>query len=330
MNPTSRRKWWHRAALSLVPFLPFLSIAESSAQVWPPTCAGEYYPRTPQKLAQSVDNLLKAAQSPMVSQRSAWLAPQNPPIGRKVIALIAPHAAYKYSGTAAAHAFRPLSGQRYKRVFILAPWHGGKLATCALPSATGMQTPLGPVPIDTATIARLKAIPWFPTADQCFGKEYSIETVLPLLQRTVGNVPIVPILVGQEVSADGIKQIAAALRPLISADDLVVASSDFTVIGSKSSPIAVPRDQVIALDRNVYSGIARMNSDQFRQTLKQSSGHVCGANAISVLLSMLPQGTQPTLMDYYSSHDLPANKLPKLKRYRTVSYFAVDFCGGNW
>jgi hypothetical protein len=71
--------------------------------------AGAWYPADPVILRDKIDGFLRQAN---VEPRAG-----------KLVALIAPHAGYRYSGQVAAHAYKLLQTQKFKTVVIVAPSH---------------------------------------------------------------------------------------------------------------------------------------------------------------------------------------------------------------
>ena len=74
----------------------------------PAALAGSWYPGDATQLSTAVDGYLSRAKPP------ATAAP---------IALISPHAGYRFSGQVAAHGYRALAGHSYRRVFLIGPAH---------------------------------------------------------------------------------------------------------------------------------------------------------------------------------------------------------------
>ena len=68
----------------------------------------------------------------------------------KIMAVIAPHAGFRYSGRGAAYAFKPLMKRNVNRVIILAPSHMGGFRGLSILKADYYGTPLGLIKIDTA------------------------------------------------------------------------------------------------------------------------------------------------------------------------------------
>jgi len=145
--------------------------------------AGMFYPADAGALARGVDaSLAKAAPPP--------LAPK---------AVIAPHAGHVYSGDIAGAAYKLLQQRKgeIKRVVLLGPNHRVPLRGVALSPADAWATPFGPLPVNTQTRDGLGGQPGVVVSPQPFVNEHSLEVHLPFIHRALGEVEIVPILVGE-------------------------------------------------------------------------------------------------------------------------------------
>lgn len=152
----------------------------------PPAVAGTFYPADPQKLSATVRLLLAAA-----SEESAATLPPK--------AIIAPHAGYAFSGPIAATAYTQLAGLRdqVRRVLLIGPAHRVPVAGLAVSMAEAFATPLGSVPVDTATVERLLALPQVEALEAAHAQEHCLEVHLPFLQEVFGDFAIVPLVVGR-------------------------------------------------------------------------------------------------------------------------------------
>src|SRR5512146_3274564 len=75
----------------------------------PSPIAGQWYPASARRLAESVDNYLAAARLPAVSG--------------EVVAVMAPHAGHRYSGPVAGYSFAAVRGLKPHIVAVLSPFH---------------------------------------------------------------------------------------------------------------------------------------------------------------------------------------------------------------
>ena len=185
------------------------------AAIRPPAVAGTFYPAEPARLAEQVDRMLAAASS-------------SPPAAPGPMAVIVPHAGYRYSGPIAATAYRQLALRRasVRRVLALGPDHFTGLHAMALPSWSAFATPLGEVPVDGEGHALAAGLPDVVISDAAHLREHALEVQLPFLQRVFApETTLIPVLVGQ-VAASRV----ARLIELLWRDDstAVVLSTDLS------------------------------------------------------------------------------------------------------
>ena len=161
--------------------------------------AGSFYPDDPERLLAELDALLAAARS---SEDASG-----------ALAIVSPHAAYRYSGPVAASAFRQLMSRRamVRRVVVLGPAHFILLDGMALPRWDAFETPLGAIRVDESARMLAAVLPCVALSDAAHGGEHSIEVQLPFLQRVLGSeIEIVPVVVGR-VDADRVADLIDAL-----------------------------------------------------------------------------------------------------------------------
>ena len=174
-----------------------------------PVVSGTFYPAAAGPLRRMVSDLLAAA--PAIEAPSPK-------------ALILPHAGYRFSGAVAASAVRALR-PGVGRVVILGPSHRHAFRGVAVPDVDAMATPLGEMPVERETIARLLGHRDVHIVPEAFAAEHSIEVELPFLQAVLGPVPIVPLVVGDVRQS----RLAEILETLWGGDEtLIVISTDLT------------------------------------------------------------------------------------------------------
>jgi hypothetical protein len=179
-----------------------------------PAVADYFYPSGAQELAATVDRLLAKVDR-------AGAASALPPK-----AIIAPHAGYIYSGPVAARAYATLAAGRgrVRRAVVIGPAHYVWFAGVAAPSSTAFQMPLGALPVDRRAIEALRGLPWVGIADAPHVREHALEVQLPFLQRVLGEVEIVPLLVGDARWRLTKRGEAFRARVVAYADDFVIVS----------------------------------------------------------------------------------------------------------
>lgn len=173
--------------------------------------AGLFYPGHPDHLAEVVDALVEEA------------GPTEAPAHRPK-ALVVPHAGYVYSGPVAASAYRGLRGVTppYRKVVLLGPAHRAHVRGMATSGAGAFATPLGEVPVDAESTEGLASLEVRVDAHE---REHSLEVQLPFLQRLLGPVSIIPIVVGDAPP----REVATLLEALWGGPEtLVVISTDLS------------------------------------------------------------------------------------------------------
>lgn len=164
-----------------------------------------------------------------------------------VVAIVAPHAAYAYSGS--------IMGQTYshvvlpRTVVVIGPNHTGLGKPCAVGTQSPWITPLGEVEVDIRLAMRLlRTNEYFSEDDLGHLKEHSIEVHLPFLQVLNPNVKFVPICL-RALPYNACKALGEAIASVLSQEPdpaLLVASSDL----NHHEPLAVAtRKDKLVLDR---------------------------------------------------------------------------------
>jgi len=272
-----------------------------------PAVSGSWYPDDPVELARYVDELLEAAPDPSEDG--------------SVIALIAPHAGYRYSGQVAAQGFRAVSGRRFRRVIVLGPSHYVGFLGGAVPDADVYRTPLGPVPLDVPALNELCSGANFFFDARAFSREHSVEAELPFLQRVLApGWKLLPVLTGSRTSGAAAQRLAEELLPLLDSDTLLVVSSDFTHFGQAFGFAPFREDipaKIRALDLGAVDRIRAWDAEGFEEYVARTGATICGRDAIGVALRLLPRNTRADLAAYDTSGRMTGDWS------HTVSYAAI-------
>jgi AmmeMemoRadiSam system protein B len=180
-----------------------------------PAVAGTFYPSGAPELRQAVHDYVEAGLANVTGSTSPK-------------AVIAPHAGYVYSGPVAGSAFAWLSPLRgcVARVVLVGPAHRAYFSGLAVPQAEAFATPLGLVRVDTEAAAELLAAsPRVIASDRAHAREHSLEVELPFVQEVLGDVAVVPIVIGDATDLET----AQALEQLWGGSETcVVVSSDLS------------------------------------------------------------------------------------------------------
>lgn len=245
-----------------------------------------------------------------------------------VIALILPHAGYRYSGRTAVDALKT-AGKKYKRIVVIGPSHRVHMEeVLSVPRVTHYETPLGEIPLDVEFINELLKYSMFQNIPRTHKYEHSVQIELPLLQHIQQDFRLVPIVAGQ-CSLETISRAGTILRSLVDEETLVIASSDFVHYGRNYNYVPftenVP-EQIKKLDMGAYEHIAGLDSKGFLEYKQKTGATICGYIPVAILLSMLDDGVKAELTKYTTSGELTGDFSS------SVSYLSVTFCGtwGNY
>lgn len=194
--------------------------ARENLTVRQPAVAGAFYPGQPEELRQMVNQYLAQA---TVSQ-----------LPGDVVALVAPHAGYIYSGKVAAHSYALLKGKKFDRVVVIAPSHFEAFAFNSVYNGDAYATPLGNVPVDkefAAKLAKLDPLIQLSTRGHLPAQqqgEHALEVQLPFLQIVLGDFKLVPIIMGDQ-NYEIERALGVALAKMVKGTNtLIVASSDLS------------------------------------------------------------------------------------------------------
>ena len=309
MTAASRKLRWLVPAIVLLlgGLLAMSLFAGERSGVRPPAVAGSFYPGDAAQLGKTVDGLLAKASAPVNAQ--------------SVVAVIAPHAGYQFSGSVAANSFAALKGRKLQRVVVIAPSHFESFGFSSVYDGEADATPLGRIPVDrefarqlAAQNARIKlAANGHRPAPA--GAEHALEVQLPFLQRALGSFQVVPIVMGaQDYQAS--RALGVALAKLIHGPDtLIVASSDLSHFH--------PYEQAVQLDRATLAAIEQWDYLTLAHNLESRTWEACGGGPIVAAMIAAERlgANQARVLKYANSGDITG------ERGRVVGYGAVALMG---
>lgn len=280
------------------------ALAAGPQNVRQPGVAGSFYPADPKALAAMIDDMLAQA-SP-------------PPITDPILAVVAPHAGYQYSGPVAAYTYAALKGRKYSRVVVIAPSHYVAFDFTSVFDGDAYVTPLGIVPIDKAFAKQLvnssSTIKFsgqghIPTKE---GAEHALEVELPWLQRVLGDFQLVPIVMGDQ-SYESSRELGVALAKLIqgSSDTLILASSDLSHYH--------PYDEAVKIDHKTLAALQGWDYFSMSQNFEMRVWEACGgAPIVAAMIAAERMGAnRAVLLKYANSGDTTGD------HSRVVGYSAV-------
>ncbi len=238
--------------------------------------AGAFYPADPKALSQMIDDMLAKA-SP-------------PPVDGEIIAAVAPHAGYQFSGPVAAWTYAALQsqakgGHKYLRVVLIAPTHYVGFDFTSVYDGDAYSTPLGEVPVDKEFARRLvkmsSTIQLSEKGHQATqdAPEHSIEVELPWLEKVLGNFELVPIVMGDQ-SYESSRALGVALAKMLrnDHDTLVLASSDLSHYHTYDEAETIDHKTLHALEAWDYLSMSR--NFQYRGQGEPGIWEACGGAPI--------------------------------------------------
>ncbi len=233
-------------------------------QVRKPAVAGQFYTGDPVALSKELTDFFKKA--------------KKEPIPGKIIALIAPHAGYVYSGQVAAYAFKLLEGLSFETVVVISPSHIAYFPGASVYNGGAYQTPLGTIPVDTTLAGKI--------ADQSeriflsdkghgfagMRGEHALEVELPFLQTVLGKFKLVAIVMGDQDYATCEALGQAMAKALEGENALIVASSDLSHFH--------PYEEAVRLDNIVIKHVNSFNPDGLFKDISSGACEACGGSPI--------------------------------------------------
>jgi AmmeMemoRadiSam system protein B/AmmeMemoRadiSam system protein A len=271
--------------------------------------AGSWYPASARELENQIDGFLKNV-------------PDRP--DENFMALILPHAGYKYSGQTAVYGLKSLNKKSINTVIVLGPSHRYPLLNSAsIPSVDYISTPLGKVELDQSVIRVLKKEKFIVSKSQVHMSEHSVQMEIPLLQRILGNFKIVPVVLGQ-LDKSTIYKMASLIKSVADSHTLVIASSDFVHFGPSYGYVPFKLDvekEVKKLNMGAVKFIMHKDTDGFLKYINQTRATICGRIPIAVLLATVPKRAEAMMFHYETSIPVTGDKT------NFVSYISMGFKG---
>jgi len=229
--------------------------------------AGTWYDSRPERLAAEIDGYLDAAVLPALDG--------------DVVAVIAPHAGYRYSGAVAGHAFAAVRNRDFDLVAVLSPLHAYHPAPFITSSHVAYETPLGKIAIDRDAVSALNTSlrTELGVGLETIARdgEHSLEIELPFLQRALNNdFALLPIMI-RSVDAQELEALGKALADLLRGRNaLIVASTDLSHF--------YHQNEAKILDGEMLRQIESFSPEGVLNAEEMGVGFACGRGAVAATL----------------------------------------------
>jgi AmmeMemoRadiSam system protein B/AmmeMemoRadiSam system protein A len=305
--------WLAAPLLAILAFMPFQHSSLGSApKVRQAAVAGSFYPADPKVLSEMIDSMLAQV--------------SGPPVTEPILAVVAPHAGYQYSGPVAAYTYAALKGRKYSRVVIIAPSHHVFFDYTSIYEGDAYATPLGNIQVDKTfarqlvkmdSSLRLSSEGHDPTSE---GGEHAIEVELPWLKKVLGEFEVVPIVMGNQSnkSYESSRALGLALAKLIKSegkegDTLVLASSDLSHFHTY--------DDAVRMDHKTLAALASWDYLSMSRNFESGQWEACGGAPIvaAMIYAERMGANQARVLKYENSGDVTGD------HSRVVGYSADVF-----
>ena len=206
------------------------------------------------------------------------------PIKGTIVALIAPHAGYQYSGATAANGYKLLKERVFDSVVIVSPSHREYFDGISIYNGSAYNTPLGNLLIDERLREELvEGDTIIEVSHRGHRQEHAVEVQLPFIQKVLGEIKILPIVMGDQRREYCFHLGTKLSKILKEKNALLIASTDL----SHYHPYAIAQ----ALDRIIIMDVARFDYEQMMQDLEMERAEACGGGpTVAVLIAALKLG----------------------------------------
>ena len=269
--------------------------------------AGRWFPGTRQELKQMVDGYMDNARVDKVNGR--------------IVAAIAPHAGYVYSGKVAGYTFRAIRDNaetwgRPDTVVILGVRHRGGFQGVALMDGDILRTPLGDAVLDKAGAAVMAGVgPRIYFDYSPYGEEHSAENEVPFVQAALPGTPIIVGLVGDHDPR--------TLDDLVAALDRLSGEKKIVVVASSDMLHDPDYGLVTRIDKDTLKMVSAMDHEGIRKGWDYSRQTFCGIGPVLAAMRFAERKgcEKGTILIYRNSGD----DFPESRGRWVVGYGSAAF-----
>jgi len=253
-----------------------------------PSVAGTFYPADKKELKDTIDTFLSKV--------------NRIPGEGNIIALISPHAGYRYSGQVAAYGYKHIQDRDIRKIILIGQSHHEGFKGASVYTNGSFKTPLGNVEIDEKSAKKLlnenADVKFYPEA---FAKEHSIEVQLPFLQSMLKDFTIIPILIGSP-TRQTFEHLISELTEMMDGQTLMIASTDLSHYHGYSEAVEMDSKLISAIER-----LSVMNAGELVQTGKSE---MCGSIPVIIAMEVAKRhgANLGVLFNYANSGDVTQEK----------------------
>jgi len=248
--------------------------------------AGQFYPGIREDLERQLRECYQG-QPPIVNEKGP----------RKVVAAIAPHAGYLYSGKVAASLYRKLADDGpFGTAILIGPNHTGLGPPVALMVEGEWETPLGRVAIDTS-LARKLCQAGLAADDSSHIYEHSLEVQLPFLQSLDPDIKIVPICMLSK-DLETARKLGRIVARAMDGSHIILATTDFTHYE--------PHQMALSKDKQAIEAIMALDEGKLYQKVWELKISMCGYGHVMTAIGAARErgAKEVTLVSYATSGEI--------------------------
>jgi AmmeMemoRadiSam system protein B/AmmeMemoRadiSam system protein A len=244
-----------------------------------PVASGRFYSAHADKLEVEIKNMIGEAKK---------LSSFKVDTTETILGLIAPHAGYVFSGTVAASAFLELEKlPPRKRIFLIGSSHHTDFNGASIYNVGDYITPFGNVKVDIPMANRIiKSSEHFNYVQAAHAHEHCLEVLLPFIQHFWNDsFEIIPIIIATH-SPEICRNIALALLPYFSEENLFVISTDLSHYPEYKNAVEVDKLTIKAAitgDPEILLEQLETNKKEYIPNLSTS---MCGWTSVLTLMYM--------------------------------------------
>lgn len=279
-----------------------------------PAVSGAFYPGNSKELSKTIDELLSSANKHEIDGR--------------LVALLAPHAGYVYSGQIAAESFKQVEGLDFETVIIVGASHRVGFNGISTYPKGYYKTPLGKVEIDEKLADEIRSMfgydiekspssrgsdaapsGFYPPAH---ASEHSVEVEIPFVQKVLPKAKIVTIVIGGHSTETIQKLIKVFVKVMKTPKCLLVVSTDLSHYH--------PYSEAVKLDRAGLKSVEDLDPGKLIDQLNSGKTEFCNSiGTIALVTAAKSIGADAKLLMYKNSGDVTGDKSRGVVGYGTVA-----------
>ncbi len=245
----------------------------------PPVGAGRFYSGDTIILQTDIEKLFLEAEKLIEPQKKEK---------EELLALVAPHAGFVYSGIVAASAFLQLKEIKpRKKVFLIGSSHHTDFNGASIYTRGDYPTPLGTVKVDQQTANLIiENSSYFEFVSAAHAHEHCLEVLLPFLQYVWRNeFEIVPIIIATH-NKQICEDIAKELQPWFNSDNLFVISTDLSHYPGYNDAVKVDNKTIDAVLTGKPENLLEQIKKNKALKIPNLTTSMCGWTSVLTLMYM--------------------------------------------